>query len=242
MRPSVYFSGPPWPLSTSGPLERPTPVLLIHTAGRLRLHMKKKKKHSSPEAVKTFIIITNLQASTEPAGARCQAGSSAPRLSTFHHSALGGCKDLFYAGRKKKKKKSLFIDSYIATVPFLKTERWGEECVCACVCEQLSMPEKKHKLFMCVCACSACLFFLENRQGLTFLCSCPKEQVQNAGVYVHPCVDAVAQRGETREAEFAFVVCALVCAAVMKGKTIPPRTREKHNGGNKSGQRCRVLS
>lgn len=164
MRPSVYFSGPPWPLSTSGPLERPTPVLLIHTAGRLRLHMKKKKKHSSPEAVKTFIIITNLQASTEPAGARCQAGSSAPRLSTFHHSALGGCKDLFYAGRKKKKKKAYLLTRIL---PLCLSSRLkdGVRSVFVRVCVSSSPCRRKNTNYLCACvrAQRACFFWKTDR-------------------------------------------------------------------------------
>lgn len=135
---------------------------------------EKKKKHSSPEAVKTFIIITNLQASTEPAGARCQAGSSAPRLSTFHHSALGGCKDLFYAGRKKKKKKKLIYWLVYCHCAFPQDWKmgWGV-CLCVCVWAALHAGEKTQTIYVRVCVLSVPVFF-GKQTGINFFVLLPK--------------------------------------------------------------------
>lgn len=45
------------------------------------------------------------------------------------------------------------------------------------------------------------------------------------------------------EAVFARAACACVCVCCRyEEKAIPPYTWDKHKGGNKSGQSCRVLS
>lgn len=96
-------------------------VLLNHSARRLRLHMK----NSSPEAVKTFIIITNLQALSEPAGVH--AAKQALRLLGFHISPW--CIKRLVARWTKK-----FIYWLLfANVPFLKTEQWESKCMYVCI-------------------------------------------------------------------------------------------------------------
>lgn len=72
----------------------PMPVLLNHSNQEAEIAYG---KHSSPAAVKTFIIITNLQAPTEPAGT--DVAKQALQLLSFHISPrLEGS---FFAGHTK---------------------------------------------------------------------------------------------------------------------------------------------
>lgn len=141
-------------------------------------------KHSSPEAVKTFIIITNLQAPTEPGGCRsCQAGSPLPQPPHFTTVHIEGWKDLSCRTHKK-----LFIGLYIATVPSLKTEGW-EESVCVYVCFSLWEHAYPKENILCVCLLVHCVFLCAcvlsaNRMRLTFMFLF----IQNAYMYTYDCV------------------------------------------------------
>lgn len=86
-------------------------------------------KNSSPEAVKTFIIITNLQALSEPAGAH--AAKQALQLLGFHISPW--CIKRLEGASVARRTKKFIYWLLFATVPFLKTEQWDSKCVYVCI-------------------------------------------------------------------------------------------------------------
>lgn len=90
-------------------------------------------KHSSPEAVKTFIIITNLQASTEPGGAE-----AAKQALHFHISprCIRRLEGSFFAGQTKS-----YLLAHISSLCLSLRLSDVMKSVCVCV----SMPIKKEK-------------------------------------------------------------------------------------------------
>lgn len=90
---------------------------------------------------------------------------SSSSASTFllHYCALEGWKDPSLLDTQK----SLFIAPYIATVPFLKTERLDEERVYVCISLHLLAKQK----YLCVCVLIRCYLLSQqtDRDGHLFV-------------------------------------------------------------------------
>lgn len=154
---------------------------------------------------------------------------------TFYRGALETWKDLSLPNTQK-----LIYWVLYCYCAFFSRLRDGMKCVCVCVCTCASLhvyPEEKNKLFVCVLACT--LSSNTMRWTLMFLliqqvtCSC-----KLVSVWL-----------DKREWETVCLhsVCVFVCVSVWlcccyEEKAILLHTWDKHNGGNKSGQCCLVLS
>lgn len=161
---SPSISGAPVISSTSGPLNGNS----CAAESERREAEIAYEKHSSPEAVKTFIIITNLQAPTEPAGAH--AAKQALQLLGFHISPLciRRLEGSFFAGQTQKK--AYLLARILPLCLFLKTERGDEECVYVCISLCLSKKQK----YLRVCARTPYLLS-QQTDGDELLCSCSQQ-------------------------------------------------------------------
>lgn len=185
-------------------------------------------KHSSAEAVKTFIIITNLQALTKPGDAG--AAKQALHLPSFHILAwcIRNLEGALFAEHTES-----YLLAHILLLCFSSTLRDGmmRVRVCLHVCTSLRL-SRGEKQIICVCAC---------------LRSLTKHNKVNFDVLAHPTSLHVhvslclCVTGWERMGDCLLVRCVCGCADVMKGKP-SLYTWDKHNSGNKSGQCCLVLS
>lgn len=103
-------------------------------------------KHSSPEAVKTFIIITNLQAPTEPEGA--DAAKQALQLLGSHISprCIRRLDGSFFAGHTKS-----YLLAHILLLRLSSRLRDGMKSVYVCISLWLSRRENYN---ICVSSCT----------------------------------------------------------------------------------------
>lgn len=106
-------------------------------------------------------------------------------------------------------------------------------------CELVQRPMPKTVTHFCVCLLSA-PDFVGFRQGWTYM---PKRTSANSRFRMDSVAGSETEGGNLF---FFFFFTIRERAGVYHcyeaENAIPRRTREKHNGGNKSGQRCRVLS
>lgn len=125
-------------------------------------------KHSSPEAVKTFIIITNLQAPTEPGGV--EAAKQTLHLPGSHilPRCIRGLEGAFFAGHTKSY--LLACISLLCLSPRLRDRIKG---VCVCVCQS--------KLFVPALHC------VSKQDEIIFLCSCSYNRCMPSCVFVSVC-------------------------------------------------------
>lgn len=144
---SPSISGAPVISSTSGPLNGNS----CAAESERREAEIAYEKHSSPEAVKTFIIITNLQAPTEPAGAH--AAKQALQLLGFHISPLciRRLEGSFFAGHTQKK---LIYWLVYCRCAFSSRRKEGMRSVC--MCASLYAYRKNKNICACVLAHRTC--------------------------------------------------------------------------------------
>lgn len=117
--------------------------------------------------VNQIIIITNLQAPPEPAGAQVANWLSSSLASTLYNGALEGWKDLSLPDTPKK----IIFWLISATVPFLKAERRDEVGMCASLL--------KRKLSVC----TSTVYLLSQQTGHLLL-SCSYNRCTHSCMFV----------------------------------------------------------
>lgn len=191
--------------SISGPLSPPPdshPWMAMHACAAESQHQEAETaygKHSSPEAVKTFIIITNLQAPTEPGGA--EAAKQPLHLPGFH--ILPWCirrlEESFFAGHTK---------SYLlACISLLcLSSRLRDGMTRGCVCQK--------KQTICVWVPS---LHSQQTEWDKLLCSYSYNRCTHSWMYVCVCVwlDGITLRESGRMCLFEQCVCTCVCVLLL---------------------------